>query len=194
MKIIVVDLEATCWPKQPPPGEQSEIIEIGVCLFDVASATPENKHALIVKPTRSKVSRFCTKLTSLTQARVDRGMTFAIACDALRQNFDARNRAWASWGDYDRRMMQAQCELFGVAYPFGGPHVNLKALFAELEGLKRRVGMAKALKHAGLDLEGRHHRGADDAWNTARLLGYLASKHGEKALAPFKQREPDASE
>lgn len=29
-KIIVIDLEATCWEEQPPAGQVSEIIEIGM--------------------------------------------------------------------------------------------------------------------------------------------------------------------
>ncbi|MFC3862567.1 hypothetical protein ACFOPQ_17525 [Deinococcus antarcticus] len=33
--------------------------------------------------------------------------------------------------------------------------------------------MARALRHAGLPLEGSHHRGADDAWNIAALIGRL---------------------
>jgi inhibitor of KinA sporulation pathway (predicted exonuclease) len=28
-RILVIDLEATCWQGDPPPGETSEIIEIG---------------------------------------------------------------------------------------------------------------------------------------------------------------------
>jgi inhibitor of KinA sporulation pathway (predicted exonuclease) len=32
------------------------------------------------------------------------------------------------------------------------------------------MGMARALAHAGLPLEGRHHNGADDAWNIAALV------------------------
>ena len=36
-KIIVIDLEATCWEGDPPPGQESEIIEIGLCILDVAT-------------------------------------------------------------------------------------------------------------------------------------------------------------
>lgn len=36
--------------------------------------------------------------------------------------------------------------------------------------------MAQALKIAGLPLEGRHHRGDDDAWNIAALVLYLVSR------------------
>jgi inhibitor of KinA sporulation pathway (predicted exonuclease) len=38
------------------------------------------------------------------------------------------------------------------------------------QGLRKKLGMAKALRHVGLELQGTHHRGIDDARNIARLL------------------------
>ena len=32
-KIIIIDLEATCWNGKVPAGEVSETIEIGICVF-----------------------------------------------------------------------------------------------------------------------------------------------------------------
>jgi hypothetical protein len=34
-QIIVIDVEATCWEGHPPANEESEIIEIGLCVMDV---------------------------------------------------------------------------------------------------------------------------------------------------------------
>ena len=31
---LIIDLEATCWEDRPPRGQESEIIEIGVCIMD----------------------------------------------------------------------------------------------------------------------------------------------------------------
>lgn len=73
-------------------------------------------------------------------------------------------------GDYDRNQFQRQCADTGTEYPFGPQHTNAKQLFSEAYGLKRRQGMAGALRIAGLPLEGRHHRGEDDAWNIAALV------------------------
>ncbi len=77
---------------------------------------------------------------------------------------------WAGWGDYDRDQFTRQCRATGAAYPFGQRHTNAKAAFTTAYGLRRRPGMAQALTVAGLPLEGRHHRGADDAWNIAALV------------------------
>jgi len=46
-------------------------------------------------------------------------------------------------------------------------------LHAVLNGRKKEMGLAKAISGVELDMEGRHHRGIDDAYNTARLLRHL---------------------
>ena len=57
-----------------------------------------------------------------------------------------------------------------MEYPFGRRHVNAKVVFTSARGLRKRPGMARALDIVGLPLEGRHHRGEDDAWNIAALI------------------------
>lgn len=79
-------------------------------------------------------------------------------------------RPWASWGECDRRQFIRQCRATGTQYPFGSRHTNVKRLFTHAYGLRKRPGMAEALRVAGLPLEGRHHSGADDAWNIAALV------------------------
>ncbi|MFF7888797.1 exonuclease domain-containing protein [Streptomyces sp. NPDC020794] len=170
----VIDVEATCWDGQPPPGSVSEIIEIGLTVVDVSARSRVSRHRLLVRPVRSAVSGFCTELTGLTQAEVERGVTFAEACRILVEEYGAGERCWASWGEYDRRQFARQSQADGVAYPFGYPtertHTNAKAVFTGAYGLRRKPGMAQALQIAGLPLEGRHHRGEDDAWNIAALV------------------------
>lgn len=170
----VVDVEATCWEGQPPPGTVSEIIEIGLTVVDLRAGERVGRHRVLVRPVRSRVSEFCTELTGLTQAEVDGGVSFAEACRELAREHQAGPRAWASWGDYDRHQFTRQCRAAGVAYPFGRTHVNVKAVFTQAHGLRKRPGMAEALRVAGLPLEGRHHRGEDDAWNIAALVLDLA--------------------
>ncbi|MYW63599.1 DNA polymerase III [Streptomyces sp. SID8379] len=175
----VVDVEATCWDGQPPPGSVSEIIEVGLTVVDLDARRRLGRHRILVRPSRSSVSAFCTELTGLTQAEVDRGVPFADACRTLRERFAAQHHQWASWGDYDRHQFRRQCEASGAArasYPFGAVHINAKAVFTESHGLRKRPGMAQALTVAGLPLEGRHHRGEDDAWNIAALVLHVAGR------------------
>lgn len=166
----IIDLEATCWEGEPPPGQVNEVIEIGVCVLDLGSLERLEKRAILVRPQRSEVSAFCTQLTGLTPQEVAQGITFSEACEALRRDFQADSRPWASWGDYDWKQLQKQSAELGLSYPMSQQHTNAKKVYADAHGLKRRPGMAQALEHAGLALEGRHHRGVDDAWNIAALV------------------------
>ncbi|MDL2345216.1 3'-5' exonuclease [Deinococcus sp. MIMF12] len=164
----VIDVEATCWPGEPPPEQHSEIIEIGVCVLNLGTLERVEKRSLLVRPEHSEVSAFCTGLTGLTPEEVATGLPFREACEVLRRDFDSASRPWASWGDHDRRQFERQCGE-EVPSPFGAGHTNAKGVYAAGYGLKR-AGMARALRHAGLPLEGTHHRGADDAWNIAALI------------------------
>ncbi len=46
----------------------------------------------------------------------------------------------------------------------------MKDLFSLRMKLDREVGLMEALKILGMDFIGDHHRGVDDAFNTARVM------------------------
>ena len=173
-KIVVVDLEATCWQPREEQGDQpSEIIEIGVCVIDNKTLDISRKTSYIVKPKYSTISTFCTELTGLTWDKVKGGMPFENACNKLAKEFGSRNRVWASWGDYDRVHFQKECAAKNARYPFGRSHINASDLFTLSFGETRRINVEEALGMIGYKFEGRPHCGADDAWNIARILKYL---------------------
>lgn len=171
--VNVVDVEATCWAGSRPADEACEIIEIGLTVVDLGAGERLARHRILVRPVRSTVSEFCTELTGLTQGEVEQGVDFATACRLLETEHHAGRRPWVSWGDYDRHQFTRQCRATGTAYPFGPQHANAKAVFTDAYGLRERPGMAQALEIAGRRLEGRHHRGEDDAWNIAGLVLHL---------------------
>jgi inhibitor of KinA sporulation pathway (predicted exonuclease) len=183
-QLIVIDVEATCWEGQPPAGQEAEIIEIGICTLEIATGKRLNRHTILVKPERSEVSPFCTELTTLTQAQVSHGVSFEQACKILRRKFRAGDRVWASYGDYDRRQFDKQCREREILYPFGPTHINIKNLVAVLHGLPREVGLLDALRLMKLPLEGTHHRGVDDAWNTGLLLSNLILQRRQEFQSP----------
>jgi inhibitor of KinA sporulation pathway (predicted exonuclease) len=174
-QIIVIDLESTCWERPPPEGQVSEIIEVGVATVDVASLRRLDKRGILVKPVKSEVSEFCTRLTTLTADDLKGAGALADAAKTLRKEFRSQDRLWASWGDYDRRQFERVCREFGVGYPFGISHLNVKTLFSVAHGIDQEVGLDMAYRRLGLQMEGTHHRGADDAWNIAGLLCGLLS-------------------
>lgn len=172
-KILIIDLEATCWDGAVPQGEVSEIIEIGICVLDTDNGAISNNKGILIKPERSTVSPFCTQLTTITSELLDKeGITFKTACNLLRTEHDAYQYTWASYGAYDLIMMQSQCAVRGIDFPLSHNHINVKELFSEKKELKKKAGMNDALEILNIPLEGTHHRGVDDAKNIAKILNW----------------------
>ncbi len=171
-KIIVIDIESTCW-KENTSKEVNEIIEIGICHIETKSGKVFEPKSIIVKPTYSTVSEFCTNLTTLTQEDVDDGISFNDACSILVNEYETKKYVWASYGFFDRNQFEIQCERENVQYPFSYSHINVKILFALVNSLRRQVGMADALKILKIPLKGIHHRGGDDAQNIAQILSRI---------------------
>lgn len=172
--INIIDLESTCWEGDPPPNQKQEIIEIGICVLDVKKEERVEKRSVLVQPEFSTISPFCTKLTTLTQDQVDKGLSFKEAIKILKNEYDSFNRTWSSYGDFDRKMFERQVKYYPRTperlYPFGPRHINIKNTFAVKNKLEREVGLDKALQLLGLPLEGTHHRGDDDAWNIGMVF------------------------
>lgn len=189
--IIVVDLEATCWKTPEEQGDQtSEIIEWGIACLSIDNkkvfVKPCRGHvedarclkcfdrgyldSILVKPKLSTVSEFCTELTGFTQEDLKYGLTYKSSVTRLQNNYGPKNRIWASWGNYDQWKIEELCKLFGVKYPFGPTHYNIKDLYAAKFQLPKPLGLGDAMNHANIPFKGQPHRGADDAWNAARLL------------------------
>jgi inhibitor of KinA sporulation pathway (predicted exonuclease) len=172
-QILVIDVESTCWDDEPPEGQISEIIEIGLCTVDVATLKRIEKRSILVKPERSVISDYCTELTTLTPEIFTEAGTFSEAIHILKKEYHSKNRLWASWGDYDRIQFERNCRTYDVAYPFGRRHLNVKTLFALACDLDYEVDLDGAYAMLGIPMEGTHHRGDDDAWNIAGILCML---------------------
>jgi len=167
---LVVDFESTCDDAGAVPRPESEIIEIGAVRVDGRTLEPIDELATFVRPVRHPIlTRFCTELTTITQAEVDAAPGFVAAAAQLAEL--GRGALFCSWGTYDRNKLAEDAEYHGVAMPLGPGHWNLKAAFS-----KRRLGMSEALQRAGLELVGTHHRGIDDARNIARLLPHILKR------------------
>ena len=191
--ILVVDLEATCWAKPgdeglgpefkklfhkgkaiypKPKNEINEIIEIGICILNTTTKEITDKRSILVKPVMSKVSEFCTLLTGHTQEELDAsGITYAEACQILREEYNSEFRNFASYGNYDRDTIRNQCTRFKISYPMSNRHTNVKNLITLVQCRSKETGAKKCLEDwVGEKFEGRHHNGADDAYNIAKIL------------------------
>jgi inhibitor of KinA sporulation pathway (predicted exonuclease) len=170
--VLIVDCESSCWaePKDQPPGQKNEIIELGLTTVMLPDLNISNPVSILVKPTTSKISAFCTSITTLTQELVDTGVPFKEMCEKLIERAHSKNIPWVSWSHYDRKQLMWQCNAEKAPYPFGAGHQNLKSMFATMMGLKKEVGLEEALKMMGLEFRGTRHRAGDESWNIARLM------------------------
>lgn len=179
--IIVVDVESTCDANDPITGRPkelfvSEIIEIGYAILDYESNEIKENGSIVIKPTESVVTKFCTDLTGWTQEAVDRGISFQEACHILESDLKAGSRVWASHGNYDLEMFKKECLRKNVKYPYTPQHLNVKPMAAIFTG--EVAGLGRTLSLLGLQFQGRQHSGKADAYNVARILQHLKNKYG----------------
>lgn len=181
-RVIVVDIESTCWETREEQGDRpNEIIEIGICEIDRTKGV-QNISSYVVKPQFTTVSPFCTQLTGWTQEDVEGAADLGSTLKQIAIDYKlSRELVWFSYGEYDRVKLSSNVaerggvwELYNIRYvdnPFAQMrHINIKTLFALKEGLSKEIGMDRALAHYGLTLDGRHHNGADDAANIAKIV------------------------
>lgn len=173
--LMVVDLEATCSRDKSIARDNREIIEIGAVMVAVEKWQPVEEFQSFVRPViHPELTDFCTQLTGISQEDVASAPPFPevlVRFHAWSQRFEPL--VFGSWGNYDKKQFQQDCEYHHCAFPITAPHVNLKAQSSKQLGLRKRHGMSAALKIAKLDLIGAHHRGIDDARNIARLLAAI---------------------
>jgi inhibitor of KinA sporulation pathway (predicted exonuclease) len=174
----VLDLELTCYDAGIfPAGERPEIIEFGITTVDLTTRQILKTFSIPVVPTMSKVSPFCTALTGWTEAKLRRqGVSFEEACRRISEKYGGANRLLVTDSDDEADTVARQCQLLGVANPFGNSRQNVSTLFQLLMRDKRNVGLDEMLTALGLAFEGRRHSGADDSKNIARLFLAILDK------------------
>jgi len=187
--ILVVDLESTCYKSQLfPPGERSEIIEIGYSALDLSDGHTIDSGSIYVRNIESKISPYCIELTGITQDLLDKeGVAFQSACTAM-SKFKAY--PWISFGSDDEEFKR-QCLERGIMYPLSFEHYNLKDMvndgFKELIrmhwGATKTFGLKDALHLFGMAFVGRQHSGKDDAINAGRLVWKLSSMMDKDMIA-----------
>ncbi|MCA9570987.1 MAG: exonuclease domain-containing protein, partial [Myxococcales bacterium] len=142
----------------------------GAVLVDPVSFAVTDSFQTFVRPViHTRLTRFCTELTTIRQDQVDGAPGFTEAIRLLGRFAGPVAPRFCSWGDYDRNQLDREAKRNNVRLPLARDHLNVKAAFAEREGHKKR-GLGGALQRVGLTFEGTAHRGIDDARNIARLL------------------------
>src|SRR2546421_2173231 len=171
-RIIVVDVEATCW-KKAVFSRKKETIEIGavLLLLDRAeSRWPEFQ--TFVRPRRlPHLSRFCRELTGICQENVDVAPTFPEALRLFLEWSQPLERVvLATWSRYDFWQLDLDLEAHGLP-KLTIPCLDVKKLAARVVGTKSFEETARELAPDVVAMP--RHRAVADAHRTARILNRL---------------------
>lgn len=179
-KLLIIDFEATCWEDGrtvTDDGQEQEIIEIGYALANLSTETIEHNGSIFIINAKSNVSDYCTNLTGITQEQLlEYGyQDLHAGFEALQKEIGSLRRyPWASWGSWDEEQYRKYYSTNLQKPPLSRYYLNLKVqFFLSHRALKKMPGMATALDFIQTPLEGRHHSGADDAKNLAKIAFYL---------------------
>lgn len=164
-----MDLEATCWERDSTP-ERMEIIEIGAVCLTPEEEGPTREFSAFVRPTTSPLlSDFCTQLTSIRQEDVDSADSFETVFPRFVEWIGDEPFRLVAWGRYDVDQFRRECKRNDLPFPATFKNsIDLKKVFARTRRTAP-VGLKAALALLDIPLVGFHHRGLDDARNTALI-------------------------
>jgi inhibitor of KinA sporulation pathway (predicted exonuclease) len=171
-RLVVLDVEATCW-KKGVFSRKKETIEIGaVRLLRNRARSKWPEFQTFVRPRRlPRLSTFCRELTGITQEDVDAAPGFPEAMGLFLEWSQPLERVvLASWSRYDLWQLDLDLEahgLPGLAMPF----LDVKKLAARIVGAKNFEETARELASDLTPMP--KHRAIADARRTALILDRL---------------------
>jgi len=184
--IVVIDYEATC-EEAKPPGFKHEIIEFPAVLINTQSRKIISEFQSYVHPVLNpKLSKFCTRLTGISQEQVDNAPKFPEVLNQfeswLKENNlvyegdTSRSFAIATDGPWDMgRFLLHQCHDSKQPLPeWAKKWINIKKSYCNFYRTKR-LPLNQMLENLGLHFEGRPHCGMDDSRNIGRIAIHLLS-------------------
>ena len=164
MKVLIIDLELTCWNE--PTEQIPEIIQIGLVEVDTLTREITRKKEMFVIPEKTELSDFCTELTGITKKQVyKQGVSYEKAVEVLNTKFGFKNKLVIGWGRDDKAFRD------GI-----DQYMNLSHLYSMINLTDQKFKLEDAIKEQGLFFEGKAHNALVDAENTAKLFLSLLNK------------------
>jgi 3'-5' exoribonuclease 1 len=168
-RLVVIDVEATCW-KKGVFSRTKETIEIGavrLLLDRVEAKWPEFQ--TFVRPRRfPRLASFCRELTGITQENVDAAPAFPEAlAQFLEWSQPLEQIVLATWSRYDMWQLDLDLEAHGLP-KLTIPFLDVKKLATRVVGGKSFEETARVLDPRGASEP--RHRALADARRTARIL------------------------
>ena len=178
--LLIIDFEATCANDNSIKMEEMEIIEFAGILVNKKSLEIKKEFTEFIKPVRHpKLTRFCSKLTTITQEMVDSGKTFSEVLANFNKVMNGQDAVFISWGYYDKNQLKQDCAYHKVQYPFDEEHINIKIFLAHYLKLQKPKSVGGMLKYLRLTFEGTPHRGIDDVKNILRIIRKVNDKENK---------------
>ncbi len=177
--LLVIDCKTTLWEtaKEQPAGQTNDIICLDIALIDTVQNEIIEHEIIYVKPKKSKVSRFCESLFGIPQYKLDAdGIAFEEAYRKLRVHYMSRDRFWASWGHYEKYVLDKQCKALELEPLFTTHCQDIKHLYGLMTGTRDESGIMlnDAIKQCDLKLT------ENSAYNAASIFTRMA-----KGLRPI---------
>ncbi|KAK3096047.1 hypothetical protein FSP39_022478 [Pinctada imbricata] len=173
--ILVIDFEATC--DENSPGYQHEIIEFPVILVDAHEKKIIDEFHSFCKPTLNPVlTKFCSKLTGITQEKVDEAEFFPDVLKRMELWMQSlhlgqgHSFAILTDGPWDMsRFLSLQCDISKIPYPkWAKKWINIRKTYSNYYQCKR-LKLEVMLSSLGMTFEGTLHCGLHDSRNIARI-------------------------
>ncbi|MFQ3202429.1 3'-5' exonuclease [uncultured Pseudoalteromonas sp.] len=174
---LIIDVEANCPEKDSVTLEDMEMVEIGAVMVCANTLEKVSEFNTLIKPVKSKLTPFFTQLTTITENDLKDAPSYPEAFKAFTHWLDNfTDYLFCSWGNYDKQQFEQDSAVHNLPYPIPAPHLNIKKQFSKAQRVRKRQGMAGALKLAQIPIEGTHHRGIDDANNMVKLMPYVLGR------------------
>lgn len=135
--LFILDCKTTVWEHKShqPAGQVSEIINIDVAVVDTVKNQITEHEKIYIKPVKSKVSEYCEKSFGIKQSQLDEdGLSFQEAYRRLRIYYMSKDRLWASWGNYERIILDKQCKSFELETLLSYQGHDIQHLFCLMTG------------------------------------------------------------
>ena len=194
--LLIVDVESTCWKDRFAATRTPEIIELGGITLTNINGKLEvlGSFCEFIKPRlHPKISKFCTKLTSIRQEDIEDAKDFSFALKSFREKakktaygMSCRRMVFGSWSPYDRRQIRKDCKAHGLRYPFGR-YWDIEKSFSDFMGEQRLYSVSNALLELGESYHGQIHRAISDSENTATIVQKSMKQNWKKYFEKFEE-------
>jgi inhibitor of KinA sporulation pathway (predicted exonuclease) len=156
---------------RPNPVSPFEIIEIGAAKVNEELEITETFSRLVKPVIYRRLSPIVMRKTGIKPTDLELGDSFRKVITDFRR-FCGEDFILCTWSSNDVKILQKNCIYHKLPCDWISRYYDIQSRCTRVLGLPKNqaVGLKNALAALGIEVDGRLHRAADDAINTARIL------------------------